>query len=595
MILDVTSNRGRFLILLATLIVPAMARGDEPKASESPLVKLLKGGRVPEGRQGTIVEMIGRRGSAADLGFLYERATRPDGFPTAIRLKAFEALTSAAQTRKAMPDADPAALITMIGDPKTDPTLRIAAIRFASVWKLAKLGDALGAVARDDRASLPLRAAALDALAALGGGGRPTIETLTATDQPRTLRTLAVGALAAIDVEAAAEKAAGLLGDAAEGQDLAPLLTAFLNRQGGSDVLARAIASRKLPADPAKRALRAIYALGHADAPLVAELSKAAGLDAEVKPLAKPELDRLIAEVLTRGDPERGEAVFRRADLNCKNCHALAGAGGGIGPELSAVGTSSPPDYIVNSVMFPDQAIKEQFETLVVLTDDGHIYQGIVADKDDNRVVLKDASGEPRTIATSEIEDQKRGGSLMPKGLVNLMTHAEFVDLVRFLCELGKPGPFAIRPTPTIQRWRVLKPVPADLDGAIPDAETFAAQILGASEDRWLPVYARVSGTLPLVEPSVIAGGAIVYIQGEIDISTAGPIAFRLDSADGVHAWLDDRAATIQGGRINADLTVGRHKLTLRIDTGARKEPGLKVEVVKAEGSAAEFAIVGGK
>ena len=34
----------------------------------------------------------------------------------------------------------------------------------------------------------------------------------------------------------------------------------------------------------------------------------------------------------------------------------------------------------------------------------------------------------------------------MPKGLANLMTRAEFLDLVRFLSELGKPGPYAIRP-----------------------------------------------------------------------------------------------------------------------------------------------------
>ncbi len=37
-------------------------RDDDPPAPDSPLVKLLKSGRVPEARQGTILDMIGKRG-----------------------------------------------------------------------------------------------------------------------------------------------------------------------------------------------------------------------------------------------------------------------------------------------------------------------------------------------------------------------------------------------------------------------------------------------------------------------------------------------------------------------------------------------------
>ena len=127
---------------------------------------------------------------------------------------------------------------------------------------------------------------------------------------------------------------------------------------------------------------------------------------------------------------------------------------------MSAIGQTSPPDYIINSILDPDQSIKEQYHTLVVQTSDGQVFQGIVTDKDDQRIVLKDATGAPRVVPVASIEDQKPGGSLMPKGLANLMTHAEFVDLVRFLSELGKPGPYAIRTTPTIQRWRVLEAGP---------------------------------------------------------------------------------------------------------------------------------------
>src|SRR5262249_50202190 len=152
------------------------------------------------------------------------------------------------------------------------------------------------------------------------------------------------------------------------------------------------------------------------------------------------------------------------------------------------------------SILLPDQSIKEQFHTLVVLTAEGQVYQGIVVDKDDRRVVLKESTGAMRTVPIDSIEEQKAGGSLMPKGLVNLMTHAECLDLVRSLSERGNPGPNAIRTTPTIQRWRVLKPVSSGLPEGVPDAGTLPDEVLHAAPERWGTVYARVSGALPLNE-----------------------------------------------------------------------------------------------
>ena len=321
-------------------------------------------------------------------------------------------------------------------------------------------------------------------------------------------------------------------------------MAAFLNRQGGADVLAAALGRHVPPADSAKLALRAVYALGRADPALVATLSRAAGLSAETKPLTPAELNQLVAEVAAHGDPARGELIFRRADLNCMSCHSLSKAGGEVGPDLSAVGQTSPSDYIINSILNPDQAIKEQYHTLVVQTSDGQVFQGIVTDKDDQRIVLKEATGTPRVVPVASIEDQKPGGSLMPKGLANLMTHAEFVDLVRFLSELGKPGPYAIRTTPTIQRWRVLKPVSAALATSIPDKDLFRDQVLKAEPGRWTTAYAKVAGALPLDELTAQTGSKVLYLQGEINVSNAGPIRVQLDSAEGVRFWVDRRTGS---------------------------------------------------
>jgi putative heme-binding domain-containing protein len=589
----------RTFILLAAIpwITPA-ARADDPPAPDSPLVKLLKSKRVPEARLGSIVDMIGKRGTAGDLDYIFQQAIGPDGFPAPIKVKALEALAEASSNRNLRPAKGLDGLIALMrpAEPRSGSSLEKTAVLLAGLWKLESAVEPLRSLAASLATDDTLRPLALDSLAAIGGQlGRSKIEALCGPELPLRVRIPAVASLAKLDVDVAAERAAEILAQpASPGPDLTPLLAAFLHHQRGADVLAAAISRHAPPADSAKLALRAVYALGRSDQALVAALSRAAGISSETKPLTPGELSQLVTLVTSQGDPGRGELMFRRADLNCMSCHALSKAGGEVGPDLSAIGQTSPADYIINSILDPDQSIKEQYHTLVVQTSEGQVFQGIVTDKDDQRIVLKEATGSPRVVPVTSIEDQKPGGSLMPKGLANLMTRAEFVDLVRFLAELGKPGPYAIRPTPTIQRWKVLKPVPESLSASLPGKDQLRDQVLEADPGRWLISYAKVAGSLPLDELTTQTGGKLLYVQGEIQVSSAGPIRVQLDSADGIRLWVDAELTPPGAHAQVADLTAGRHALTLRIDTAARKSREIKVEVTKPTGSPAEFTVVGG-
>ena len=93
-------------------------------------------------------------------------------------------------------------------------------------------------------------------------------------------------------------------------RDLTPLVAAFLNRQGGWRHLAAALGGRAVPADSAKLALRAVYALGRSDPALVAALSRAAGhLPTETKPLTPSELNQLVrGRRQRRPGPRRAES-----------------------------------------------------------------------------------------------------------------------------------------------------------------------------------------------------------------------------------------------------------------------------------------------
>ncbi len=576
------SRRIVALFLLAFLSASAFAQ-DEPRP-ESAYLKLLK--KAPEGRKSTIIDVIGKRGTADDLAYLYERATADDGFPEAARLKALEALDEAATTRQLRPKADPAGLVKLLdpANPKVTPAVRLAAVRLSGTWKEAGAVADLLALAGAKSIGPPARSAAFESLASIGGPeARKAIDALAAPDRPTPVRALAVAALARLDPALAAGQAAGVLSGEARIEDVAPMIGAFLDRKGGSDQLAAALEARKPSVDGARLALRAVYLLGRSDEGLVSVLGKSAGLEVDPGPPTPAQMEALVKEVAAKGDAARGEAIFRRAEINCMKCHALNGAAGGVGPELSSLGLSSPVDYVVNSILIPDQAIKEEYQTRLVQTDDGLTLQGIAVEEDDKRLVLKDATGATRVVPIASIEATQKGGSLMPKGLANLLTHTEFVDLVRFLSELGKPGPYALRSTPTIQRWRVLKD---------PSAEV--AEVIQADPSAWTPAYAEVAGTLPLAEIAGSPGEKAAVIQGEIHVSAAGPLAFRFNSAKGVMGWLDDQPLP-QGDASRFEVAEGVRKLTLRVDLAAREGMPIRVEVAKVEGSPAEFSVVGGR
>src|SRR5438046_2603787 len=62
------------------------------------------------------------------------------------------------------------------------------------------------------------------------------------------------------------------------------------------------------------------------------------------------EIQRLTGLVATQGDPSRGETLFRSANMGCLRCHAIAGTGGKVGPDLSAIGTTAQVDFLIEHI-----------------------------------------------------------------------------------------------------------------------------------------------------------------------------------------------------------------------------------------------------
>ena len=574
------------LLFVFFLTTPAPGQG-----VSNALNRLLQNESLPPERLPAILEMASQRGDAKTLEIVFDKATTSDVWKDDIKSAALEALAEAANKRKLKPEGDLSRLKSLL-DAGQSEAVRTQAIRLAGLWRIPELAEPLEAIVRDGKTPAKTRAAALEALAQFGEVGRKAIESLARNEKSFTLRAAAISALASLDLKASANAAASLLATAKPRDDLALILGTFLERRDGSKTLALELAEVKLDPDLARAALEHLYAVGRNDAELSAALAAAAGIAMQDKPLSPAEIEKLSAAVMTEGDAARGELVFRRDDLSCLKCHSISGAGGDIGPDLSGIGPSNPIDHLVTSIVDPDAAVKEQFATQNIVTEEGIVVTGIVANETADVLTLRTAEGLDRVIPKADILDHQSGGSLMPKGLVKFMTRAELLDLVRFLSQLGKPGtPYALRSQPTIQRWRILIDPPAALRGTIPSDAEFTKALPPLSAPNWEALYSRVDGSL---HTSDLGTKQPVYLLAEIDVEQGGPVGIQFNDPTGLDLWINGEHIDDLDRQTVTALGEGRHTIVVRIHPIAREEIPLTTTTFQPKNSSARAKPVDG-
>lgn len=539
------------------------AAGDP--AAVQPLVKLIQSQAVPAESQPEMLNLIAQSGGPTELGMVYELAVS-DRFTAAQRAEMLLAVARAMRQRDIRPAADWSQLEKLLLEGQAP--LAAAAAQLAAVARTEALRPALARLAGDaNRAEIVQRAAA-EALASFNGeADRATLIELAQPAHPWRTRVLAVSALTGIDPAVAAPHAAQLLKQTPADQDATPIFQAFLRRKGGPEALAEALEKSDLPEAVALAGTRAAESAGVDASRLHEVLQRLGGPKPSRRDMSADQLVKLIERVRTQGDAHRGEAVFRRADLACMQCHAIGGAGGQVGPDLRTIGTSAPVDYLIESILQPDAKIKEGYHQTVVHTNDFEVIAGVVAASTDSHIILRDASGYEHRIDRADIESSTTSQtSIMPAGLADLMSDAELIDLVKFLSVLGADSAFTVGTQPVVRRWRVLHDGP-EVAAVLASNASQAAN--DTSNALWTPAYSTVSGALPLQDLPVVAanGRSLRIVRFEVELAAPSRLTLSYNDATGV---------TVLTPLANA-LTAGRHAVTLAIDAG-RTTP-LRIEV----------------
>lgn len=509
----------------------------------------------------TIVTALGsyRRQTVDDDDALASVATGPStGRSDAATIAMLESLR-----RMAKPDSSRSLRRSFRGLAKLisheNESIAVLAASNLGSWKVAGR-DEIAALQNDSHSAAVKHALAV-ALANSNSRHGKTLAELTTKGDLETRYAAAAG-LAHVDLSRGAKAAAQLLTEDPLGRDPVPVVETFLQHRNGAKRLSESLQEVEIHAS-----VLASVSKFHRDTGLLsdalAETFRSATTSGflSAKLLAE-NMDALTADVEALGNPARGELVYRRKTVACTRCHAIGSAGPVTGPNLVAVGAAAKTKYLVQSILQPNAATAEHYETRTFVLASGKVQTGIVTFRNEKEVVVRDSAqvGKELRLAVDDIEEEIPAKSLMPAGLADqLQSRGEFLDLVKFISALGKPGEYANDESPVIRKWRVIS---ASRKSEVPNDNA-----------AWVPAYSKVSGTLPAED---YPAGEQVFARGFVNVLVAGAVRLNVNTIDGLTLWVDGKRVNELAASIKLDQ--GRRTLTFAFRPEER-QGGLRVEL----------------
>lgn len=132
------------------------------------------------------------------------------------------------------------------------------------------------------------------------------------------------------------------------------------------------------------------------------------------------------------GDLLRGKATFK--EVGCGNCHAVGSEGGGVGPELTAIGAYRNWEWLAESILDPDAEIGHEWTGATVFPYWGETVSGMLRANTDSVVTLMVMADEFESFPRSEVERVEISEtSSMPRNYSQILTFRQIADIVIYL------------------------------------------------------------------------------------------------------------------------------------------------------------------
>jgi putative heme-binding domain-containing protein len=129
-------------------------------------------------------------------------------------------------------------------------------------------------------------------------------------------------------------------------------------------------------------------------------------------------------------DLDVGHRLFQQ---RCASCHRLDGVGGEVGPDLGSLANRSPP-ALLTAIVDPNRAIEARYLQYQVLTTDGQVLTGLLAEETTHSLRLVSADGKVIELLRSSVDQLHcTERSMMPEGLEDGLTVPQLADLIHYV------------------------------------------------------------------------------------------------------------------------------------------------------------------
>ncbi|MBL9117992.1 MAG: hypothetical protein JNJ83_23490 [Verrucomicrobiaceae bacterium] len=548
-----------------------------------PLLATFKSGKLTDEEAAAVMSVAGATADAAQAAQLAALVNDPAMSGRAAGI--LDALVKAGSERKVVPEGAEAFITTWLASAKIEIVHR--ATLLAGAWKVEKARDTLAGLLMNEKTIPPVREGALNGLTRLGGTkSRDLFDKLFATHP-----SLAIQGLVDVGPILAAKRAVEYLGKVTDGAQAQPVLAAFLKNKQLPGQLAKALEGQKISEAAAIEGIRAVSSRG-VKGPLEDALRKAGGVKQMDQQLTPEAMAALVEKVKASGNAGRGEQIYRRQALLCQSCHAIGDAGGVLGPNLVSIGASAPVDYLIESLINPNAKIKEGYHMVMVTTKDNQIISGGLVTDGAEELVIRDPANQIRKVAKSNVASKAISpASMMPPGLTASLRQDEFIDLVRFLSELGREGAYKISPKRYVRSWKGMGPMD---QATIDHIRHVGLHALNNKADKypWQPIYSTVDGKLPLTElpvPVKMYPWFPKIAQFGLKLDSPGKVKLALSETKGVIIVVDETQVQELTTPLVLDLKQGEHTVTLLVtrENEPLQNSGVSVEIV--EGAVSVF------
>ena len=149
---------------------------------------------------------------------------------------------------------------------------------------------------------------------------------------------------------------------------------------------------------------------------------------------AATDIDAWVKRLDGPGDADAGRRVFESTRVaTCSRCHRIDGRGANVGPDLSLIGRTDRR-WVTESIGQPSAVVAPHFQAWKVETTDGRSRTGLLVHTNLDESTYVDEKGVRfKVLAVDVVQTVAVRASIMPDGLLDLLTDQEARDLVAYL------------------------------------------------------------------------------------------------------------------------------------------------------------------